>query len=255
MDPMVEEKGAYLEQRGDEGGGAEGTTNLQDVRLPLVASRCIEELVRGGEGSPPNTEGEGEAEGKAKELELLLGWHDGQDHDQLVPGAGGSTLQSGPSQSLLAQERDGWASFPPQGHTEYSSKCTAVAIGNGKVACSPLYVEHEEACNEEESSDVFQQTPTTAESALRTARLVYHSASMKSTSSDEFGDFDWQGPSVASQVAPTVGIPLPEQWQLLCREVFPSSSNSCEEEGRAAGQGADCVCTPNPLSRLAESSS
>lgn len=254
MDPMGEEEEACLEQPGDEGGGVEGTTT-QDVRLSLVASRCIEEPARGGEGSLPNTEGEGEAEGKARELELLLGWHDGQDHDRLVSGAGGSTLQSGPSQSLPGQEWDGWASFPPQGHTECSSKHTVVAIGNGKVACSHLYVEHEEACNEEESSDVFQRTPTTAESALRTAQFVYHSTSMKSTSSDEFGDFDWQGPSVASQAAPTEGIPLPDQWQLLCREVFPLSNNSCEEGGQAAGQGADCVCPPNPLSRLAESSS
>ena len=252
MDPTGEEEEACLEQRGDNGGGAEGTTNVPALGLvPLAASRCVEEPGKGAVG-PTTAKGEGETEGKARELELLFGWR--QDLDPLASHAGGS-LQSGPPQSLLAQERDEWASFPPVGHTECTGTHTTVAMGNGEVACSNPNVEHDGVCNEEESSDVFHRTPTTTDSAHRTSRFVYHSISMKSTSSDEFGDFDWQGPSVPSPAAPTVGIPLSEQWQLLCREVFLPLNATCQEGKQVeGGGGGGYVRTPNPLSKLAEGS-
>lgn len=252
MDTRGEEEEACLEQRSDEGGGAGGTAITQAVGQ-LVTSCCIEELGRGGEGNPRGARVEGSTEGKGRgELELLLGWHDGQGHDHLVSGGGGSTSQSGSSQSLLAQGRDGWASFPSLSHSECIDKHKTVDMGNGKVVWSDLH--GEEVCSDEESSDVLPWTPITAGVAFGTARHAIHRSSMKSSSSDEFGDFDWQGPLLSSPAAPTVGLSLPEQWQLLCKEVFPSLKDGCQEGKGAVGEGGGCVSTPKPIGSLAEGS-
>lgn len=248
MDPTGEEEEACLKQRSREGGGAGGTANVQAVGQ-LVTSICIEELGRGREGNPLGARREGSTEGKGRgELELLLGWCNSQGHDQLVSDAGGSTSQSESSQTLLAQERDGWASFPSLSHSECSDKHQMVGMGNGKVVWPGLH--GEEVCSDEESSDVLPWTPTTAGPAFGTSRRAIHRSSMKSSSSDEFGDFDWQGPLVSSPAAPTMGLSLPEQWKLLCKEVFPS----LKEGERAVGEGEGCVCTPKSISSLAEDS-
>ena len=242
MDPVGEKEEACVEQRRDK--GPEGTTIVQ----PLVASRCTEEPGR-GDGRASTAKGERGTEEKARELDLLLGWRQGLD--PLASCAGGSTLQGVSSQSL---PNDEWACFPPPDQTECTSEHATVALGNGKVSSSHVSVEHEDNFTKEESSDVFQKTPTSANSAHTTTRFAYHSISMKSTSSDEFGEFDWQGPSLPSQAPPAEGIPLPEQWQLLCKEIFPSVNTTSYEVKQKAGDGSGCVCGPSPLSRLAEGS-
>ena len=248
MDPTSEGEEACLEQQSDEGGGAGSTINVQ-----AVTSCCIEEPGREKEGSPWDAKGEGSDDGKGKgELELLLGWCNDQGHDQLVSDVGGCTSQSGPRQPMLAQERDGWASFPSPSHPEGIDKHKMLDLGNGKVGWSDLH--GGEVCSDEESSDVLPWTPTIVEPALGTARCAIHRSSMKSSSSDEFGDFDWQGPMVSSPAAPTAGLSLPEQWQLLCKEVFPSLSDGCQEGGGAVGEEGSCVPTPKPIGSLAEGS-
>ena len=241
MDPMGEKEEACVEQRRDK--GPEDTSSVQ----PLVASRCTEEPGR-GEGRASTAKGERGTEEKARELDLLLGL------DPLASCAGGSTLQRGSSQSLPAQRNDEWACFPPPDQTECTSEHATVTLGNGEISFSHLSVEHEDDFTKEETSDVFQKTPTTADSAHKTTVFAYHSISMKSTSSDEFGEFDWQGPSVPSQATPAEGIPLPEQWQLLCKEIFPLLNATGHKGKQEAGEGSGCVCSPNHLSRLAEGS-
>lgn len=252
MDPMGEEEEACLKQQSDEGGGAECTTYPVQVVGQSVTSPCIEEPGRGRGGSPLGTKGEWDAEVTMRgELGLLLDWCDGQDR-QLASGAGGSVLQSGPSQSLPAQGGDGWASFPSHDHSECSDRYTMVDIGKGKVVWPDL--QSKEVCSDKESSERFPWTPTTP-TLTGTARFANHHSGnrMKSTSSDEFGDFDWQGP-LSSQTAPTVGISLPEQWKSLCKEVFPSLDDRYQKGEQAVGEGGSCLCTPKPIGSLAEGS-
>lgn len=245
MDPMGEKGEACVEQRPDK--GPEGTTSVQS----LVASRCTEEPGR-EEGRASTAKGERGTEEKTRELDLLLGWRQGLD--PLASCAGGGTLQSGSSQSLPAKRKDEWACFPPPDQTEFTSDHATIALGNGKVCSSHPSVEHEDNCTKEDTIDVFQKTPTTADSVHMTSRFPYHSISVKSTSSDEFGEFDWQGPSGPSQVTPAGGIPLPERWQLLCKEILPLLNTTGHKGKQEAGEGSGCACSPNPLSRLAEGS-